>query len=190
MVMFLFRVSEVLRTLRLPIRTGQPVDEAIVIVEAPRLDELEAKSLIKAVRARVAGERIDEHGANLGTLKAALERKPHHRCAVSFPEIGGFANPDVDGAEAGFDFAPVMRILERRIDDLDKTDRTPVALGDQLFAPLRRAREFFAPAPVAVRIGSEYVWLLVPMLEQFEISRPGGSEGNHGRYQTAAVSWG
>ena len=47
------------------------MDQAVVRAEAAPLDGLEAEPLVEALRARVAGERADEDGLDLGYGEAA-----------------------------------------------------------------------------------------------------------------------
>jgi hypothetical protein len=127
----------------------EAIDKALVGAETPPLDEAEPEALVEAVGARVARQRIDEHRRHL--------------------RVG-------DGPQPGRRIAPVAALFARRVDDLHEAHRPAVHLGDELLAPVGRARELRFPAPVVVRVGGDDMRLLVPAAQQLEVGGGGRAQ--------------
>src|SRR5688572_374887 len=125
------------------------------------------------MRARVVRARVDEHRLDRRLGKTALERELHDLRAVALAEISFASDPEVDRALVWRDLSPIARLLARRVDDLHEADRPAVELGDELLAPVRRARELGLPAPVAVGLRGDEVRLAIPASQQLQVPRAG-----------------
>ena len=142
-------------------------------------DEGEAHRLVEAMRGCVVGHRIDQHCGDRGIGEAAAERECHHGAAMAPADRVSFADPDVDGTEAGRAIAPVTALLLRRVDDLEEADRPPLDLGDENLAPRDLAAELVLPVPVVpvgVAAGLPHVGLGGPVQDEGKIVFGGAAE--------------
>src|SRR6185295_481262 len=63
---------------RRPVGACETIDEAIVGAEISPLNALKAEALVEAMRARVGGERIDEHRSDGRVGETASDGEAHH----------------------------------------------------------------------------------------------------------------
>ncbi len=85
------------------------------------------------------GEWVDQNHDNVGACETTIQGQRRHLSAVSTAQVGGRADPDVDGTLVALDVVPVVRDLGGGIDDLHHLDSPAVELGDQ------RLREKIVP---------------------------------------------
>ena len=85
------------------------------------MPESRIEVLRKPMRVRIAGQRVDHHRRHGRVGKTSVEHLPHDFRAVAARQIGFLADPDIDCPQVNLYIAPIVRLLARRIDDLDSS---------------------------------------------------------------------
>lgn len=123
-------------------------DRAVIVAEAPVLDEPKPQAFVETARAVVGRHRVDEDAVHGRVGEAAVDGQSHHLRAEPAAEERFLADSDVDGAQPGGAVAPVVTVFAGRVDDLDEANGRTFDFSDELFAPVGAALELALPAPV------------------------------------------
>src|SRR5690606_32387999 len=154
-------------------RARQTIDATLVQAEPSILDELETETLVEAMSARIRGERIDQNRRHARIGETARECETHDLRAVALSQIVRIADPNIDRSGVLAYVSPIVRFFPRGIQDLYERKRATIQLRDELFSPVRRARQLRFPLPIVVRIRRAHVGLLVPSTQQIHVSERG-----------------
>ncbi len=154
--------------------------QARIVAEHALLHRDEAQPLVEAMCSGIRHEWIDQDRDNVGVCKTTIQGQRHHLGAVSAAQVGGRADPDVNGALVALDVAPVVRDLDGGIDDLHNADSPAVQLRDQRL--LERVAAFHLGPPIDVVIVArrgDDMGLGVPVFEERYVVGRRGSKANH-----------
>lgn len=105
--------------------------------------------------------------------ETARECETHDLRAVALSQIVRIADPNIDRSGVLAYVSPIVRFFPRGIQDLYERKRATIQLRDELFSPVRRARQLRFPLPIVVRIRRDHVGLLVPSTQQIHVSERG-----------------
>ena len=138
-----------------PVFPRQAVDKADIVIftQFPNAFRPETETLVESVGPRIRHERVDNDCLHIRIPEAGFDGETHGLPAEPLPAIGRAADPDIDGAQMGLNFAPVVRRFRIRIDNLKACDGPPVQLGDEVLVIVPHEGQLVRPVRVTERLG-------------------------------------